>query len=220
MDAVDAELILANRSFLFSLIARGYAEEPDASFLTILGDDGTASQVGLVEAEGSAKIATLFEQLRSLSQADGAISALSRDYVRIFVGPGTLRAHPWETVQRSGRKMLFQREVLDIREAYRAAGFLPMRYQQVPDDFIGIEFDFVAKMAERALRALREGDTDSLRLTLSQSERFERYHVCSWVDDFADEVDAGYGPGFYGAFSHFAARVTQRDLAVIASLLA
>jgi TorA maturation chaperone TorD len=218
MDRTDAELLLANRSFLFSLLVRGFAEEPDASFSDVLTQAATADQMTLVESSESEAIRSAFEQARRLAAKPDAQETLRREYVRVFVGPGTLKAHPWETVQRSGRNVLFQKEVLDVREAYREAGFLPVRYQHVPDDFIGIEFDFVNKLAQRAVDALHSGDEQRLQATLAQSDVFEQQHICTWVEAFAGEVDANYEPGFYGPFSHLAALVAKRDLTVLAAL--
>lgn len=218
MNADDIELVLANRAFLFSLIARGFAEEPDAEFLSILADEHTRQEMELVDAAETAAILERFEEVRGVAAKPGAGEALAHEYVRVFVGPGRLKAAPWETVFRSGNPMLFQAGVLEVRDAYRQAGFLPVRYQHVPDDFIGIEFDFLNKMAQRALEANRAGDKQLVECTLQQSAAFEREHICSWVEGFAQEVDREYKPGFYGPFAHLAASITQRDLEVIETL--
>lgn len=218
MNDGDVELLLANRAFLFSFLSRGFAEEPDDVFLDILRDAHTADEVRLVEAPQTTVIVSRYAQLQALAAVPGAAKALAHEYVRVFVGPGALKADPWESVHLSGKKMLFQKGVLDVRAAYREAGFLPVRYQHVPDDFIGIEFDFLNKMAARALEAHRSDDAALLKTTLRQSARFEHQHVCNWVDAFAEQIDANCAPGFYGPFAHLAALIAQRDLTVIDEL--
>ena len=141
----------------------------------------------------------------------------SGEYTTIFIGPGTCKAYPWESVHLSDIKALFQAELLPIRDAYRAAGFLPARYPHVQDDFIGLELDFLAKLADSALQACELGDDAAVRQRLAQSQAFLDEHLLRWIDSLAGAIEREYGNGFYARFTKLAALVSHRDRTVLAS---
>ncbi len=258
MDHEAVELILANRAFLYGVLARGYAEEMNESFAEILTSDHAAEEVTLVETAGASSPEGPFDEVLAwllssnktgkesgggepnskapvIGDADesGAqetgharktfskrtVELIAQEYVRIFIGPGTLKADPWESVHLTGRRVLFQPHVLEIRDAYHAAGFLPARYRKVSDDFIGIECDFMAKLAERALKSHRKGDDVARDEDLRTSQDFLTRHLSIWIDSLASRIEEGYGECFYAAFTRFAASVFRRDITVLDQLL-
>jgi TorA maturation chaperone TorD len=220
MDHESIELVLTNRSFLLGMVARGFSEEPDQAFVDMLESEHAREEVALLQVDGKDSLGPLFEQVLEAIPSEDAASDLAHEYVRLFVGPGTLKASPWETSYETGKRVLFQPNVLELRDVYRSAGFVPMRLRQVSDDFIGIECDFVAKLAEKTRKAFLEGDGSSVRVTLSQAYRFLGEHLLVWIGDFASSLDENDGPdNFYSRFTHFAVAVYSRDEAVIEELL-
>lgn len=219
MDDGARGLAVANRGFLYALLARAYAVEIDEVFADVFRSDHARAEVGLVEAGETDRMLALFDGLRASLDGPDAVAAVAREYVRLFVGPGTLRADPWETVQLHGGERLFCPEVLDVRAAYRAAGFVPARVRRVPDDFVGTELDFMAKLAEKARTAWQEGDEGALRERLEQSRTFLRDHLARWIGLFARAVEREYGPCFYAAFARFTELAVSRDEQVLACLL-
>lgn len=206
--------MLSNRSYLYGLLARVYAQEPDQQLVDVLRLEHTRQELGLIGHEFTQPILDAYEGiLESLREAD--IPQLRDGYTRIFVGPGTCKAYPWETVHLSNTKALFQRELLPIREMYRAAGFLPARYPHVQDDFIGLELDFLAKLADAALRACEAGDTQAVDLRLGQSRAFLSEHLLVWLGSLANAIRSEYGDGFYARFTMLALLVAQRDYEVL-----
>lgn len=210
MDRESTLLMLANRAFLYGLLARGFAEEPDEAFLDILRGEHTQQEAGLLAHELTDAIVEALDQLVETA-SEQPLHALRQEYTTVFVGPGTLKAYPWETVHLSDVKSLFQPELLPIREAYRAAGFLPARYPHVQDDFIGLEFDFLAKLASAALQDWQNGDDAQAMERLEHSRSFLDEHLLRWIDAFAQAVEDNYGNGFYARFAKLAALVVRRD---------
>ena len=113
MDREVEELVLANRQFVWGLIARGFAEEPDRAFADIIEGEHAREEVSLVEDDRSDEIASLFTAAvgRLAESRQGATAAgegadelaqAREDYTRIFVGPNTLLASPWETMHTTG----------------------------------------------------------------------------------------------------------------------
>lgn len=221
MDEATRELVLANRQFVWGLIARGYAEEPDEAFAAILTGELAREEVGLVDDEEGEALLAVFDELAACFAGEGDRLAAARDqYTRVFVGPGTLLASPWETMHTTGKRMLFHRDVLGVREAYRQAGFLPVRYRAVSDDAIGLECDFMAKLADGAARAHGEGDGALCQERLLQSLTFLTDHLGRWIDSLAESIAEHYGPdNAYAALTRFTALWCRRDRRLLDALL-
>lgn len=214
MDKETTEILLANRSFLYALVARAFAEEPDEGFAEILASEHARAEACLVKSAQTGAITTLLDDMAQCLKRPDGVGEAAREYVRIFVGPGTLRANPWETVQLTGTRALFQPGVLDVRDAYRAAGFLPVRVREIPDDFIGVELDFLAKLAQKTLEEYEAGDS-AWQTSLRQSADFLENHLMKWVGKLADSITAEYGNIFYASAARFAELVETRDRTVI-----
>lgn len=225
------ELVLANRRFIWGLIARGFAEELDRSFAEIVTSGHAFEEIALVNDEWSEDLVALFgaasaqltgslERVAGSPEAEAdALAQAREDYTRIFVGPNTLLASPWETMHTTGKRVLFHRDVLSVRDAYRQAGFLPERYRHVADDSIGLECDFMAKLAADALRAFQEGYDERCQDRLLQSLTFLTDHLLRWIDSLADAMEAHYGDTFYAAFTRFVVVWCYRDEALLNGLL-
>lgn len=220
MDEATRELVLANRQFVWGLIARGYAEEADEAFAAILSGELARDEVGLVDDEDSVELLETFDELSACFTGEGALAAARDQYTRVFVGPGTLLASPWETMHTTGKRMLFHRDVLDVRNAYRQAGFLPARYRAVSDDAIGLECDFMAKLADGAVWAHAEGDNAACQERLLQSLTFLTDHLGRWIDSLAEAIAEHYGPdNAYAALTRFTALWGRRDRRLLDALL-
>ena len=213
MDNETTLLVLANRSFLYSLVARGFASEADQGFLELLEQAHTRSELELVDHGLTPEIASAYESVLEAIEGrmEDVLPRVRRDYVDIFVGPGTLKARPWETVHLGEAQALFQPELLPIRDAYREAGFLPARYPHVQDDFIGLELDFMAKLAQAALDAWQASDESVANERLIQSRGFLEAHLLRWVDSLASSIASEYGDGFFARFARLTALIIHRD---------
>ena len=218
-EAGDLELLLACRSFCWGLIARAFAEEPDDAFLQLVADAQARREFALVQDGCSDRMADAF---RALAQAAGASDSdeLGREYVAQLVGPNTLLAPPWESIQLTKKKVLFQPEVLDVRQAYRRAGFLPAGYPHVNDDFVGIECDFMAKLALRAWKCAERGDWASAADCLRHSQAFLEERLGRWAASFARQMRTGYGAGFYTCAADVLSCQVDRDRTLLPQVLA
>ena len=219
MDNETVTLVLAHRQFLWGLVARAFAEEPDEAFAAVATGGHAVDEVTLVDDEHTEPLAKAYGMMATaLTVAEPDLVDLRAAYTRLFVGPGTLACSPWETMHVTGRRTLFQPGVLAVREAYRAAGFLPARYPAVADDFIGLECDFLAKLAEAARKSFAAGDASRAAERLGQSTAFLDDHFLRWIDSLSAALDEHDPTGFYAAAAHFAATLARRDQAMIPPL--
>lgn len=206
----DGRLLeLANRRFIYALLARALAEEADETYREVFCGDHAASEIALADASADG-LEAAFAQARK-TMRDSALERLREEYARIFIGPERLPVAPYESVFLTGKRVLFQPSVLEVRRSYREAGFLPARLHSVPDDFIGLEMDFMAKLADAAFRAWQQGDESACERRLEQSKRFLEDHLNHWVGDFAQQVGSKHGACFYEAVLRMAARYCMAD---------
>ena len=112
------------------------------------------------------------------------ISALSSVYTRLFLGPGSLPIHHWESVYRKGSPALFQQTTLEVRKAYLSEGFLPAGYPNVADDHIAIELDFMSALGRKAIVEYENGNARESQRLLESSERFLAEHLLKWADKY------------------------------------
>lgn len=196
----DIELLLASRQLVYSVLARAYAEEPDEAMLDAIMDEqlDTARAIVSDGSDGERSQDELSDIRQHIVSAGGdglsaCVPDLRAQYVRIIVGPGTLHAAPWESRHTSHDRFHSRSAVLAVRDAYRRAGLLPERYRHVSDDFIGLEFDFMAKLARFALASYQAGDMPQCIDWLHQSERFLREHLLTWIGSLADAMQKHYG---------------------------
>ncbi len=223
----DRKLLLANRAFVYALLSRAFAEEPDDKFISIFLAQHTFDEIDLIEDRWSHDITNSYLQaahvIAGREERFGtkeALAVLRDEYTKIFVGPNTLVACPWETMYTTGKHILFQEGVLEVRAAYREAGLLPAAYPHVADDFIALEVDFMAKLAQEACRAFDDGDEASCALRLSQSRNFAKEHLLKWIDSLAAAIEDNYPNCFYGAVARLTADYLKRDEDLIAEMMA
>lgn len=217
-------LILTNRRFLYAFFSRAFCDEPDEAFIAVLESDHLDQEVALIEDDLSDPLAQDLERARSFVSPlspDGqrSLSALKGEFTRIFIGPGTLQAYPWESMHTTGKRSLFLPEVLEVRDAYRQAGYLPARYPAVSDDFIGLELDFMNKLAEDARAAFEAGNEESCYQKLECSQKFLEEHLLQWIDKLAQSIEENYGDCFYAALTELTALFLKRDAAILNELL-
>lgn len=219
-----AEMVLAQRAFLYGYLSRAFAGEPDEAFLAAVADPGTVETCGLLDGEeGPCRDAA--ERLAALASealaGDGGLDTLRSVYTRLFLGPASLPVPPWESVFLSREPVLFQESMLAVRKAYRAAGFRAAGYPHEADDHLAIELSFMEALAQRTCELLRSdpGDADAARALCSAQDGFLRDHLLVWVGEFADRLGDEAGEGsFYGLFARLAALTCTRDADILGEI--
>lgn len=145
--------------------------------------------------------------------------AISADFAKLFVGPDKLLAPPWESVHRTHERVLFGKCTLDVRRAYRDAGYIPEGYPHVADDHIALELGFMGLLAERSLAASRINASADFQESLRKQHDFLNEHLALWIDDFSGMVGAAPVCRFYKVLALTANRLVHCDGEIIGSLL-
>jgi TorA maturation chaperone TorD len=119
------------------------------------------------------------------------------DYTRLFIGPGSVLAPPWESVFVEKGRMIFQKATLDVRDWYRRHGLQSVKLYQEPDDHIGLELRFLAHLAGEGLSALEQGDDVAFEAANDAQRRFLSGHVLNWAPVWCDQVMVYTRTDFY-----------------------
>ena len=184
-DAIAAAL--ANRSFVYTYLWRAFAADPDEALLTAVASDQALEECAILAGEES-RAAQEQRALASTASAPDALEALKSDYTRLFIGPGKLPAPPWESVYVTGEDLLFQPSTLEVRDAYRKAGYQATGYPHEADDHLATELGFMEALAKDSQAAYEAGDSEKLQLLLSQQTMFLAQHLNAWLPKFVERL--------------------------------
>ncbi|HYW01486.1 MAG TPA: molecular chaperone TorD family protein [Candidatus Acidoferrum sp.] len=122
----------------------------------------------------------------SLSNED-----LTKEYLRLFVGPGHVKCPPYESIYRQDRPLLEKGLVMgpstaDVRRRYAEADLvLAKNFNDLPDH-IAVEMEFMHFLCAEELRALEEGNPQESAKRREMQEEFLKEHLEPWVDRFAE----------------------------------
>lgn len=186
-----AELLLCNRLFLYSLLHKLFGREPDEELLNILTDEHTGEAFALLSEEEKDimdRTAAFLKEIREEKQNPAFLEEAKDEYTRLFIGPVSLVAPPWESVYGQKDAMLFQESTLEVRNTYRQFGLIPEGYPRVADDSLALELHFMALLAQRGLDAFYAGKYDELAADLSGSADFLKKHLLVWVPKFLERM--------------------------------
>ena len=185
------ELLLSNRLFLYSLMHKLFGREPDEELLNILTDEHTGEAFGLLSEEEKDimdRTAVFLGEIREEKQNPAFLEETKDEYTRLFIGPVSLVAPPWESVYGQKDAMLFQESTLEVRNTYRQYGLIPEGYPHVADDSLALELHFMALLAQRGLDAFYAGKNDDLTADLTGSSDFLKKHLLVWVPKFLERM--------------------------------
>ena len=185
------ELLLSNRLFLYSLMHKLFGREPDEELLNILTDEHTGEAFALFSEEEKDimdRTAAFLKEIREEKQNPAFLEEAKDEYTRLFIGPVSLVAPPWESVYGQKDAMLFQESTLEVRNTYRQYGLIPEGYPHVADDSLALELHFMALLAQRGLDAFYAGKNDELTADLTGSSDFLKKHLLVWVPKFLERM--------------------------------
>lgn len=215
-DAIAAAL--ANRSFVYTYLWRAFAAEPDEAFLSAVADDATLEECKLLAGEDSRAVQVQEALAAFVSNAPDALDALKGEYTKLFEGPGKLPAPPWESVYVCGEDLLFQPSTLEVREAYRSAGYQATGYPHEADDHLATELDFMGALSKRTQAAYEEGDEDAFRLLISKQVYFLGTHLNSWLPQYTERLLGAEKPKVSDFYRHFSVLAQELCVADSAAL--
>lgn len=206
-DACSYAERLAARRYLYKIFNELFGTEPTASSFELLDVGLVGQSMAICQCESSERASAF---LAFLEEGEVHADDWKGLYNKLFVGPGTPVAVPWEAMYvPCSERRLMSPLALEVRDTYRRFGYLPAGYPHVSDDALALELDFLYHLGEEALRAFEEdGDFEH---PLKASEAFIDEHLGRWVGKFAEKVWLCDAEGVYGAAAEVLSRFVAAD---------
>lgn len=153
----------------------------------------------------------------SVSQSDAGntldpVTALSVEYTRLFIGPPSPAAAPWETFYRNEEVTSgFGHATIEMRDALRSAGLQVSNKNNQYEDHIGIELLYVSHLCSSTQQFEPNaqtspaqtspslvGEASSLNEELSGEDiEFIKVHPLSWIGKLQEKVRLSASQSYY-----------------------
>lgn len=217
-------IILANRHYLYKLLQRVFADEPNQELMEIVVAEHTKEALQLVLEDDDPRFAPyfdLFDQIKTelAEDAVNVLENLKSEYTKLLIGPGTLPAPPWESVYISKENTLFQESTLKVRRTYLEYNFLPTNYPREADDHLALELDFMAHLADLAQENFQADRLEETEKVLFDQQRFLKEHLLVWIGDFAQKIQKSKTNYFYPQMATLTDKILQLDAFVLEEVL-
>ena len=129
---------------------------------------------------------------------------LSKEHLRLFVGPGRVSCPPYESVYREDRPIMERGLVMgpstaDARRRYAEADLvLPKNFTDLPDH-IAVEMEFMHFLCGEELKSIEHGNLQESARIRKMEQEFLKEHLELWVERFADCVLKSTNTSFYSS---------------------
>jgi TorA maturation chaperone TorD len=211
--AYTVEDILGARAYVYSFGQALFGNAPTEQNLEVLASELLEESLCIVGLDDAWSVRN------ALIKATANIEGLRTEYTKLFLGPNRLPVPLWESVYRTKSRELFQRETLDVRNAYRRQGFLPAEYPRVSDDHIALELGFLAQLSLRAAKANLDDDVSCCYEALEASKEFLQDHLLVWIGDFSSGLEKAAADSPYTAAARTIEAFSRRDTSLIDNLV-
>lgn len=198
---LDLTSTLAGEALVFDLLGKLLYEYPERKWLQFLADESVFDEIpfGADQPDTVTGLQLLQQWTRTYRGGllNGAVDDLRADYTGLFLGPGKVLTPPWESVQFTDERLLFQEQTLQVRRWYQRFGLEVVKFRNEPDDHVGLELAFLAHLARQGLAALAQGHPAQLAETWQAQREFLHAHPLRWVPGWCEQVVAQARTDFY-----------------------
>ena len=184
----------ADRAGFYSFLAGVYLWEPTSEQIESMA----AANFPVGEDAFGRGYALIADYLRH--RDTGTRQEIAVDYAHIFLGAGNydkLMAPPYESVYTSEEHLLMQDARDGALSFYRSEGLdLPVE-NTTPEDHIGFEMQFMAKLIDRSCDALSAGDDAEFARLVRVQREFYVQHLANWLPAFIADIERHCKTDYY-----------------------
>lgn len=208
------------RLFTYDVLRHTFQSEPSEEFLIQLEKSGVDSQFPFFKHNKLIEqgIRELSESLAKSSEGmcGYVLEDLRADYTQLFVGPGVLKAPPWESAYASEERLLFQESTLDVRKTYLKYELISNGYPREADDHIALELDFMKNMILKTIDSEAYEEIESL---LQEQNSFLKKHLLWWIPFFSGDIVSRSNSMFYRGMARLLEGFLKLDEKLIESYI-
>ncbi len=110
------------------------------------------------------------------------------EYNRLFIGPKKPLATPFESVYRSQKQLMMRESTFEVREFYAQVGLEVEKKDQFPDDFIGLEFQYLFYVSQLVVELIKAKKIEEAKELILVREEFLYKHPKQWFPNFCDDI--------------------------------
>lgn len=204
MDMVcnESTALARDRMLTYQLLSSLLFSEPTAEMLANLHSSPSP------EGKLGDYLSELPEDDAGLEQARVDAAA---DFAALFLGMSAHPVAPYESVYTSPEQLLMQDARDEVLAAYRQNGFQQAEGLHLPEDHAATELEFMAKLCEREMMGLQEGDAMVVGEARAAQAAFLKDHLQAWLPRFCDDVQARASTGLYAGVAQLLAQVLAAE---------
>lgn len=160
---------------------------------------------GSEEVRMAAETCAFFAEGLDGEDSAKAVERVSVEYTRLFVGPPSPAAAPWETMYRSdGSTVGFGEATFEMRRLLREAGLQLCNENNQYEDHMGIELLYLSVLCQRIADALAVEDENAAGVLVAQARGFAAERPTSWIDALAERVEQTFPAGYFSCILRLA----------------
>ena len=142
------------------------------------------------------------EVLDQCSKADDDEFLVMRfEFNRLFVGPSSPLAPPYESVYVSPDHLVMGEQTLAVRKIYKQENLQATGQGREPDDFISTELEFAAYLLSQIMDAQATKNDVKVQLYKTLYHEFWKQHLGHWLGTFAHTVSQSAKHPVFSALS-------------------
>jgi TorA maturation chaperone TorD len=194
------------RSNSYGFLSIVYLQEPTREFIKLLVESNILNVVG--------EPALQFEEQITNDVSGTFLNDLVLEYTRLFIGPGK-HVSPYESVYRKNEDALWSEATVEVKNFIEASGLeYSCNWHGLPDH-IGVELEFMHRLACHEREARANGDQKAAMRCLEFEKRFIGEHLSKWVPAFCDKVKEESRTAFYGEIAELTRQFIDFDSKLI-----
>ncbi|MCD8150672.1 MAG: molecular chaperone TorD family protein [Clostridiales bacterium] len=195
--------VMRQRANLYRFLSRIYILEADEKLLAQMKRMSFPEEPGDADLrDGYARLKEYlagvhFEDEKAAEEEIGGnvaekVTELEVEYARIFLAAGVAQgtaAFPYESVYTNKKHLVNQEACDDLTALYAAKGLKPREdMYRIPDDHAGLEFEYMARLCDAAVRACEADDEAALEESVREQKTFFDHHLRRWVSLFGGDI--------------------------------
>ncbi|HWH68709.1 MAG TPA: molecular chaperone TorD family protein, partial [Candidatus Sulfotelmatobacter sp.] len=137
--------------------------------------------------------------------------AVQQEYWHLFGDLGPAAAPPWESVYLDREHVVFGVGTLEVRALYARFGLGFPESSRRPDDHIGLQLEFLARLSAWTAERLDAGDEAGAADLLDGQRTCLDEHLLRWVDEYVARVEAVSVTGFYAGLARLTLGLLRQD---------
>lgn len=138
------------------------------------------------------------------------------EFSRLFIGPGTLPAPPWESFYTSSEQNLFDEAMYKVREHYHKEDLIYKKENNEPDDHLLLEIEFMLHLISQCTK---QSEQQQIAHYLKRQSEFLIQHLGRWIKQFGEKLAESTESKLYSGAAYLAADFITNDMQYVKELM-